>query len=84
MSRCANSVCGKSTYPHVVLLLYFFLNAVAYSILMEQLKEYRCMCGKLLFKGQFENGVVEIKCRHCRKVSAFLHTNAPEYVAVPS
>jgi LSD1 subclass zinc finger protein len=41
---------------------------------MEQteLKEYRCLCGKLLFKGMFSEGTVEIKCKSCRKILSFL------------
>ena len=29
------------------------------------LREYRCKCGKLLFKGLLFLGVVEIKCKRC-------------------
>lgn len=29
------------------------------------LREYRCKCGKLLFKGVLMLGVVEVKCRRC-------------------
>jgi len=36
------------------------------------LKEYRCACGKLLFKGSLFRGTVEIKCRHCREIASFL------------
>ena len=31
------------------------------------MKEFRCACGQLLFKGDFF-GVVEIKCRRCKNV----------------
>ena len=31
------------------------------------MKEYRCACGQLLFKGNF-SGNVEIKCRRCKKL----------------
>lgn len=30
-----------------------------------QLLEYRCKCGKLLFKGVLFLGLVEVKCRRC-------------------
>lgn len=35
------------------------------------LKEYRCVCGKLLFKGSLISAVIEIKCRRCEKVNVF-------------
>lgn len=35
------------------------------------LKEYRCACGKLLFKGFLTNAVIEIKCKRCEKVNLF-------------
>lgn len=35
------------------------------------LQEYRCTCGKLLFKGLVGNSIVEVKCRRCDKVSSF-------------
>ena len=31
------------------------------------MKEFRCACGQLLFKGDFI-GSVEIKCRRCKKI----------------
>lgn len=34
------------------------------------MKEYRCKCGKLLFKGKFK-GIIEIICRHCKKKIEF-------------
>lgn len=37
------------------------------------LREYRCECGKLLFKGLLFLGVVEIKCKRCGKVPAMEH-----------
>ncbi|MFA5750825.1 MAG: hypothetical protein WCX79_03530 [Candidatus Paceibacterota bacterium] len=38
----------------------------------KKIKEYRCSCGKLLFKGYLFIGTVEIKCRHCREIAYFL------------
>lgn len=35
------------------------------------LKEYRCACGKLLFKGLLIFSVVEIKCKRCGSVRVF-------------
>ncbi len=35
------------------------------------LKEYRCNCGKLLFKGSLVSAVVEVKCKRCEKVNLF-------------
>ena len=31
------------------------------------MKEYRCACGQLLFKGDFA-GSIEIKCRRCKNI----------------
>lgn len=31
--------------------------------------EHRCSCGKLLFKGLLLSSAVEIKCRHCNKIT---------------
>jgi phage FluMu protein Com len=41
---------------------------------MEQtqpLEEYRCACGKLLFKGRIYVSLVEIKCKRCANISSF-------------
>ena len=35
------------------------------------LKEYRCVCGKLLFKAAFQDGTVEVKCKSCHNISSF-------------
>ena len=35
------------------------------------LKEYRCSCGKMLFKAQLFLSVVEIKCKKCGSISCF-------------
>lgn len=35
------------------------------------MKEYRCACGKLLFKGFLLFSVVEIKCKRCGSVGVF-------------
>lgn len=34
------------------------------------LNEYRCVCGKLLLKGIFFDGELEIKCKKCSKINA--------------
>jgi phage FluMu protein Com len=54
--------------------LYAAFSAPKYHcrMLKETLKEYRCGCGKLLFKGSLFSGTVEIKCRHCRDIASFL------------
>ncbi len=39
---------------------------------MVSLEEYRCRCGKLLFKGHFLAGEIEIKCKRCGKISLLL------------
>ena len=35
------------------------------------LNEYRCDCGKLLFKGALSVCTLEIKCKKCAKVVSF-------------
>ena len=35
------------------------------------LKEYRCSCGKLLFKGLLGASIVEIKCKRCNNITSF-------------
>lgn len=37
----------------------------------ETFKEYRCVCGKLLFKSPMFSGSIEIKCRRCGRVRLF-------------
>ncbi len=34
-------------------------------------REYRCNCGKLLFRGYLAVAVIEIKCRRCGKLNSF-------------
>lgn len=36
-----------------------------------QLSDYRCTCGRLLFKGVLRTGQVEIKCKRCHALSRF-------------
>jgi hypothetical protein len=38
---------------------------------MSDLKEYRCACGKMLFKGALFLSLVEIKCKRCSAISRF-------------
>ncbi len=47
------------------------------------LKEYRCACGKLLFKAGLGTGSVEIKCRRCASISVFKLQSAAETVESP-
>lgn len=35
------------------------------------IQEFRCTCGKLLFKGLLLKGVVSIKCRACKSIAIF-------------
>ncbi|MEK7627919.1 MAG: hypothetical protein AAB421_00665 [Patescibacteria group bacterium] len=35
---------------------------------VEILNDYRCSCGKLLFRGMVLTGSIEIKCRYCKRV----------------
>jgi phage FluMu protein Com len=34
-------------------------------------KEYRCDCGKLLFKGYLAVATIEIKCKRCGRLNSF-------------
>jgi phage FluMu protein Com len=43
--------------------------------------EYRCSCGRLLFKGLVLSGHVQVKCKRCREVVLFdqpLHVRTQE------
>lgn len=40
------------------------------------LREYRCSCGKLLFKGALGMGSIEIKCRRCSQIRRFVAKSA--------
>jgi len=40
--------------------------------------EYRCRCGRLLFKGLLLKDLVEAKCAHCNSVSLFKGLNVPD------
>lgn len=42
------------------------------------LKEYRCTCGKLLFKGLILLSVIEIKCKRCGTVRLIRETNSED------
>lgn len=48
------------------------------------LKEYRCACGKLLFKGLLCQCVVETKCRRCGVVSTWGIDEALSYTLIES
>ena len=37
----------------------------------KMLIEYRCQCGKLLFKGFLLMGVIETKCKRCGQIKIF-------------
>ena len=45
-------------------------------------KEYRCECGKLLFKGNFYSGNVASKCKRCGRVTSFEGTGKPVHYAL--
>ena len=45
------------------------------------LKEYRCECGKLLFKGSLVSAVVEVKCKRCERMNLF-EENFPQKIIV--
>ena len=46
------------------------------------LQDYRCDCGKLLFKGALHLSTVEIKCKRCGKITSFNYS--PENEHAPS
>lgn len=51
------------------------------------LNDYRCTCGKLLFRGFLLSGSVEIKCRNCKRIRAVhgvrsMHPDPDRYVLV--
>lgn len=48
------------------------------------LKEFRCPCGKLLFKGNLLGSVVEIKCKKCGRVQLFPHNAQASYAGFNS
>jgi phage FluMu protein Com len=39
------------------------------------LSEYRCKCGKLLFKGLLLSGILELKCKRCHDIKKFTFYN---------
>ncbi len=47
------------------------LSAVTMSTQIKNLKEYRCVCGKLLFKGTLLFSVIEVKCKRCGMLKIF-------------
>ena len=48
------------------------------------LTEYRCTCGKLLFKGLLCQCVVELKCRRCGSITTWGLAEAISYALVES
>lgn len=34
--------------------------------------DYRCNCGKLLFRGTLQTGIVAVKCKRCRSIMTFV------------
>jgi phage FluMu protein Com len=42
----------------------------------QSLQEFRCLCGKLLFKGVLVASIVEIKCLRCRSINTMRGTEA--------
>ena len=47
-----------------------------------QLTEYRCKCGKLLFKGLVVLGVVEVKCRRCGALLRKEHLESGTHICI--
>lgn len=41
---------------------------------LESGEDYRCKCGKLLFRGELQMGSISIKCRRCRYINTFTGT----------
>jgi len=48
------------------------------------LVEYRCACGKLLFKGLLYQSIVEVKCRRCGEVTTRGLNEAPAHAVLES
>ncbi|HEY4488915.1 MAG TPA: hypothetical protein VJA87_00300 [Candidatus Paceibacterota bacterium] len=48
------------------------------------LTEYRCACGKLLFKGLLYQSIVEVKCRRCGEVITRGLDEEPTYAILES
>lgn len=47
-------------------------NPAAVALTTKQLeRDYRCDCGKLLFKGLLKEGKIEIKCQRCVEIKVF-------------
>ncbi len=44
--------------------------------------DYRCKCGKLLFKGFLLIGVIEIKCKRCGQIMLFQDSNENSLVNI--
>jgi len=40
---------------------------------VKKLNEYRCDCGRLLFKGELLKCLVEIKCKKCGKIKTITY-----------
>lgn len=53
-----------------------------------ELIEYRCECGKLLFKGMLRDGMIEVKCRSCHVLTRWEESpnphNSPLYMVKAS
>lgn len=45
------------------------------------LEEYRCQCGKLLFKGALFLSTIEVKCKRCGTISRFKEKSRDEKVS---
>ena len=48
----------------------------------EHISEHHCECGKLLCKGDFSGGIVEIKCRRCDRITRFGGKSATQHTIV--
>ena len=64
---------NEAREAQVVLQLGLFRFIPSKTSIMEfpPLSEYRCDCGKLLFKGALLVSLVEVKCKRCGRISTF-------------
>ena len=67
------NICIYYTNMYIIIyLIFFYKYDIIYLVIKvgELMKEYRCICGKLLFKGKFK-GIIEIKCQKCKLLNNF-------------
>ncbi len=66
-------------YPYT-----YFYNTTLRTMSSRLLIDYRCTCGKLLFKGLLCQGFIEVKCRRCGVVSVWTPNSSTEWSLIES